>query len=235
MDRITTDWSCPYCQWAIETEEEESSGRGNGHRRDRRDRLVAVTTHTISPRSRSPSPLDHLIESFQNPSFFPGHPDLLPPSPVPDLPPVPRTLPSLLNTSISTLNQQESSYFHPINVFRRAMQRSTTTPMIQSQTRLLDSLVSETEEMRNVQVGRSRHRIGTGGKEGKKGMEGVGKWKVTREMESMQSYCPICQELFHCFEDFTALSCLHKFHWSCIGEWMKSKTTCPVCRIVVLT
>jgi hypothetical protein len=46
------------------------------------------------------------------------------------------------------------------------------------------------------------------------------------------SDCPICFE--KCNDSSEILSCNHKFHISCIENWLLKKTTCPCCRKVIL-
>lgn len=49
------------------------------------------------------------------------------------------------------------------------------------------------------------------------------------------SICPICLEPNGDDMDLSKsvyLSCSHKFHTKCINPWLKSKGTCPICRMV---
>lgn len=48
--------------------------------------------------------------------------------------------------------------------------------------------------------------------------------KILKTKES----CSICLEEFGCDTEF--LPCAHEFHTKCINEWLKIKSTCPVCR-----
>lgn len=56
-------------------------------------------------------------------------------------------------------------------------------------------------------------------------------------MEAKQSIgpelktCPICyDEMDREDKSITALDCSHIFHGACIGQWLKEKPTCPICR-----
>jgi hypothetical protein len=42
--------------------------------------------------------------------------------------------------------------------------------------------------------------------------------------------CIICISSFNVNEKITELECTHIFHTSCITEWVKYKSDCPVCR-----
>jgi hypothetical protein len=43
--------------------------------------------------------------------------------------------------------------------------------------------------------------------------------------------CAICREVLEHGENCSEVSdCRHLFHRNCIDEWLKSKTTCPMCR-----
>lgn len=45
------------------------------------------------------------------------------------------------------------------------------------------------------------------------------------------SECPVCLSVFAEGEEVKQLSvCKHSFHASCIDEWFKSQSNCPVCR-----
>lgn len=47
--------------------------------------------------------------------------------------------------------------------------------------------------------------------------------------------CPICFEEFKNSDDIVCLPCNrnHVFHESCIGEWVKRNSSCPLCKTVV--
>ena len=45
--------------------------------------------------------------------------------------------------------------------------------------------------------------------------------------------CAICFDAFRAGETVTSLPCAHRYHASCIGSWLKAKTTCPRCRTEV--
>lgn len=40
--------------------------------------------------------------------------------------------------------------------------------------------------------------------------------------------CPICLESYG--SDFVTTNCSHKFHSSCLGDWIMRNPTCPICR-----
>jgi len=42
--------------------------------------------------------------------------------------------------------------------------------------------------------------------------------------------CSICQSIFKPKEKLSTLECEHTFHYSCIDEWVKYKSECPLCR-----
>jgi hypothetical protein len=51
----------------------------------------------------------------------------------------------------------------------------------------------------------------------------------TRASEKLM--CAICREAFEHGEICSEVPrCRHLFHRNCIDEWLKSKTTCPMCR-----
>lgn len=42
--------------------------------------------------------------------------------------------------------------------------------------------------------------------------------------------CSICQEKITSGQQTIHLKCKHYFHYECINEWVKHKTSCPNCR-----
>lgn len=42
--------------------------------------------------------------------------------------------------------------------------------------------------------------------------------------------CPICLDPFNPKEHLIATTCEHRFHRKCLKNWIKKKTTCPICR-----
>ena len=42
--------------------------------------------------------------------------------------------------------------------------------------------------------------------------------------------CTICLSTFAEGDEVTALPCFHRFHKSCIAEWLKRKAECPLCK-----
>jgi hypothetical protein len=47
--------------------------------------------------------------------------------------------------------------------------------------------------------------------------------------------CTICISSFNVHEKITELECTHIFHTSCVSEWVKYKSDCPVCRKSIKT
>ena len=45
--------------------------------------------------------------------------------------------------------------------------------------------------------------------------------------------CVICLERFNIGDKFTALPCLHLFHFECIESYLKTKMQCPVCKLEI--
>ena len=45
--------------------------------------------------------------------------------------------------------------------------------------------------------------------------------------------CVICLEEFGVGDKFTALPCLHLFHFECIESYLKTKMQCPVCKLEI--
>lgn len=239
VGKVTVSWSCPFCEaeWVQGRRLEERRG---GRDEETNTREQAIITHT-NPSSVHPSThLTDLVEVYQTPLFasVSGHPDLADPTP-PSSSPDPLPRPSFLSSSLSSLasSSMEDSYFHPNNFFHRAVRRSSTS-FNPNQTHLLDSLVREFEDMRGVP---SLHRLSqvdgrvqglASARAAEKAMH-VKRHKVTVEMEARQDSCPICQEVFHRLEEFVELPCVHVFHWHCIGEWLRAKRSCPMCRVAV--
>ena len=224
VGEVTVSWCCPYCEGGWEQGEEtgvQATSTGG----------QAVISYSKPAYSHASAHLNGLIEVFQTPllSSSSGHPDLADPAP-PSLPPDPLPRPSFLTSSLSSLasSTMENAYFHPINLFRRAIHRSNISAN-PHETRLLDSLVREFEDMRAVPSLLRRSQM-----EAERGRgRCVERLKVTKEMEARQESCPICQEVFCRPEEFTALPCVHLFHWECLGEWLRAKRSCPVCRVAV--
>jgi hypothetical protein len=47
--------------------------------------------------------------------------------------------------------------------------------------------------------------------------------------------CAVCKSEFEINEKITVLNCNHIYHTDCIGEWVKYKSECPVCRAEIPT
>jgi hypothetical protein len=43
--------------------------------------------------------------------------------------------------------------------------------------------------------------------------------------------CVICMSDFEEGEELRTLPCFHFFHSSCVDEWLKRNSKCPVCRV----
>ena len=50
---------------------------------------------------------------------------------------------------------------------------------------------------------------------------------------SSELKCVICLEEFAAGDKFTALPCLHLYHFECIENYLKSKMQCPVCKLKI--
>ena len=49
-------------------------------------------------------------------------------------------------------------------------------------------------------------------------------------LEEENKKCAICLSEFEDGDELRFLECCHRFHTECIDNWMKSKTTCPICK-----
>ncbi|KAF7043132.1 hypothetical protein CFC21_052555 [Triticum aestivum] len=46
-----------------------------------------------------------------------------------------------------------------------------------------------------------------------------------------EAMCPVCLSDFADGEAVSVLpACMHYFHAACVGEWMRARATCPLCR-----
>lgn len=45
--------------------------------------------------------------------------------------------------------------------------------------------------------------------------------------------CAVCQDKFETGQQVSCLRCEHTFHKNCLGPWLRSNNTCPVCRQTV--
>ena len=43
--------------------------------------------------------------------------------------------------------------------------------------------------------------------------------------------CSICKERYEGSEEIKILPCMHQFHCECVDNWLRLKTTCPVCKM----
>ena len=46
--------------------------------------------------------------------------------------------------------------------------------------------------------------------------------------------CVICLENYQTKEKITRLNCNHTFHYKCLSTWVKTESTCPLCRFSLL-
>ena len=54
-------------------------------------------------------------------------------------------------------------------------------------------------------------------------------------LSSAGSVCPVCLETLELSDHMWRIStCTHRFHAACLGRWLGSSATCPVCRHPVL-
>ncbi|XP_013601749.1 PREDICTED: RING-H2 finger protein ATL2 [Brassica oleracea var. oleracea] len=57
----------------------------------------------------------------------------------------------------------------------------------------------------------------------------------TQKEEEESTTCAICLEgLYKNDETFDLPYCSHRFHSTCVGEWLQSHNSCPLCREVLL-
>lgn len=42
--------------------------------------------------------------------------------------------------------------------------------------------------------------------------------------------CSICMDKFRRGDVLVELTCAHRYHDGCVGEWFRENRTCPVCR-----
>ncbi|KAF5178649.1 E3 ubiquitin-protein ligase ring1-like protein [Thalictrum thalictroides] len=53
--------------------------------------------------------------------------------------------------------------------------------------------------------------------------------------ENSKDPCTVCMEELMTGEDLAVMPCLHVFHKECIGQWLKTTNTCPLCRFTMPT
>ena len=54
--------------------------------------------------------------------------------------------------------------------------------------------------------------------------------KKSKELQEENKKCLICLAEFENGEELRFLECCHRFHKNCIDQWLKSSTTCPICK-----
>lgn len=54
--------------------------------------------------------------------------------------------------------------------------------------------------------------------------------RITQEAVDAHEDCAICKDEYTVDEEALKLSCEHRFHPTCIKEWLGMRNTCPVCR-----
>lgn len=64
----------------------------------------------------------------------------------------------------------------------------------------------------------------------------VPKYKqIKPEDDLLNQSCSICQEDYKVKEYKRELKCKHTFHKKCIDKWLKTKLSCPFCRLPIGT
>jgi hypothetical protein len=64
----------------------------------------------------------------------------------------------------------------------------------------------------------------------------VGKYRIDdtyfcfQHVQKEKNECTICFRLLY---DVMMLPCSHSFHLKCIGKWLNTNNTCPLCRMIV--
>jgi hypothetical protein len=57
--------------------------------------------------------------------------------------------------------------------------------------------------------------------------------KVGKPPDQDEHSCRVCLEDYSDGEELRVLPCFHRFHKSCIDEWLQRKKLCPLCQIPV--
>ena len=47
----------------------------------------------------------------------------------------------------------------------------------------------------------------------------------------IEDTCQVCLETLQVGDDMRTLPCLHRFHCTCIDEWLRRSATCPMCKM----
>jgi len=55
-------------------------------------------------------------------------------------------------------------------------------------------------------------------------------WRPTTMSDENQKTCMICLNDFHDGDNCRRLPCRHMFHTSCVNEWLRRCTDCPICK-----
>jgi E3 ubiquitin-protein ligase RNF115/126 len=63
----------------------------------------------------------------------------------------------------------------------------------------------------------------------------IGEKTVNQNIVDKKDICTICVNSFELDENINELECKHLFHTSCLSEWVKYKSDCPVCRHCIHT
>jgi hypothetical protein len=53
---------------------------------------------------------------------------------------------------------------------------------------------------------------------------------LENDAEAEEKRCSICLENFYREEMVRTLPCFHSYHANCIDPWLRSKSTCPICK-----
>ncbi|XP_075664349.1 E3 ubiquitin-protein ligase SIRP1-like [Castanea sativa] len=57
--------------------------------------------------------------------------------------------------------------------------------------------------------------------------------RVIVTAEESDENCSICLEEFEVGSEARVMPCKHRFHSSCIENWLRVRRTCPLCRFVM--
>ena len=132
----------------------------------------------------------------------------------------------------------ESSFLEPLNqvvVFDGEIPPSRTISRALnnfSAFELLDlmygnSLMDSEERMMNIVMEESLNHYNT--REKKPNVKICIKNTLATDVHTEEN-CAICKSEFEKDENINILKCKHIYHTECIGEWVKYKSECPVCR-----
>lgn len=55
--------------------------------------------------------------------------------------------------------------------------------------------------------------------------------RVVNDLPMSSENCLICQDMFQEHAIIRTLPCFHRFHCTCVDQWISEKATCPTCRL----